>query len=531
MIMQPLPIDTESFELIRTLDPQRLYVDKTAHLHRLITDPQARNFFLARPRRFGKSLMISTLEAIFQGRRELFNGLAIDGTGYDWNQYPVIHIDMSFCAATEYDHFIQSLPIEIERALGEAGYLYDKNIQPSDNFGSAIDRFYAQGKQSVILIDEYDDPVAKALKSPAQAQRVRDALSMLYGQLKGRTKKIRFLMITGVSKFTKMSVFSTISNLVDISFDDTYASMLGYTEEELDRYFPEYMARQAEMMGLDMTAYRAELRRLYNGYRFWKKRGENVYNPVSINLNLAKPADEFNLYWTKTGRPSMLMNFIDRGDLISLDPECITDVLESDFDVTDLNKLRALPMLYQTGYLTIKEYNSLSRTYTLGIPDEEVRRDLSLLITSQIASQDVAWAASLGAKLLNARWEQFFAGLEAMYAAATYGSTEGRVHESSYSRNLLFLLKGQGIVCQPEVQQSDGRADLVADHACGTYIFELKVDKPAALATTQAERKAYAAPYAATGKPVWIIGLAFNSKIHRLIDHCVERFDAPLVKS
>jgi len=335
---------------------------------------------------------------------------------------------------------------------------------------------------------------------------------------------VRFLMITGVSKFTKMSVFSAISNLVDLADDDAYATMLGYTEAEIDANFPEHVARHAAIMGMDVASYRAELRRLFNGYRFWKRRGENVYNPVSVNLNLGKPTEEFNLYWTKTGRPSMLMNFLKRGDLISLDPECVQDVLESDFDVTDLSHLKALPMLYQTGYLTIKDYNRFSRTYSLGVPDEEVRRDLSLLMTSQIAAKDVAWAATLGAKLLNARWDEFFAGIKALYAAATYGSTEGHVHESSYARNLLFLLRGQGIVCQPEVQQADGRADLVADHVCGTYVFELKVDKSAALATTQAERKHYAAPYLAAGKPVWIIGLSFDSKTHELIDHCVEPF-------
>jgi len=521
--MQPLPLDTESFYLMRTVKVPMLYVDKTAYLHRLITDGQSRNFFLSRPRRFGKSLMISTLEEIFLGHRELFKGLAIDKTDYSWQPSPVIHFDMSFCASAEYDDFARAFPVEIERALSEADYAFDKTLRPADNFGKAIDHFYAQGNPCVILIDEYDDPVAKALKNPDQAERVRDLLSTLYGQLKGRTKKVRFLMITGVSKFTKMSVFSTISNLVDLSFRDDYAAMLGYTESELDEYFPEHMARHAAMMGLDMTAYRAELRRLFNGYRFWRRQGENVYNPVSVNLNLGLPEDRLNLYWTKTGRPSMLMNFMQRGDVIALDPECVKGVDEADFDVTDLRHLKAMPMLYQTGYLSIKDYDQYSQTYTLGVPDEEVRRDLSLLMTSQIAGRDVSWASMLGKKLLLEDFEDFFDGLKALYAGATYGSTEGRVHESSYLRNLLFLLRGQGVVCQPEVHQADGRADLVADHPCGTYVFELKVDKPAALATTQAERQHYAEPYRAAGKPVWIIGLAFDSKTHLLADHCVER--------
>jgi len=522
--MQPIPIDTESFEKMRTAKEPMLYVDKTAYLHRLVTDSQASNFFLARPRRFGKSLMISTLEAIFTARRELFKGLAIDSLDYDWRKHPVIHLDMSFCSAEDYADFEVALPHIVRKAVRAAGYACGDDVPAAVAFGDAIDYFYETDKPCVILIDEYDDPVARALKDPKVADAVRGKLASLYGQMKGRTKKIRFLMITGVSKFTKMSVFSAISNLVDLAERDEYATMLGYTESEIDANFPEHLARHAAVMGLDLPAYRAELRRLFNGYRFWRRSGENVYNPVSVNLNLGCPTDTFNLYWTKTGRPSMLMNFMQRGDLISLDPECVKGVLESDFDVTDLAHLKALPMLYQTGYLTIRDYNRFAGAYTLGVPDEEVRRDLSLLMTSQVASKDVAWAASTGVKLLLAEWDDFFAGLKSLYGAATYGSTEGRVHESSYSRNLLFLLKGQGIVCQPEVQQADGRADLVADHACGTYIFELKVDRPAALATTQSERRHYAEPYLAAGKPVWLIGLSFDSKTHELADHCVERF-------
>jgi len=376
----------------------------------------------------------------------------------------------------------------------------------------------------VVLVDEYDDPVAHALKDPDEAEKIRNVLASVYGQLKSRTAQVRFLMITGVSKFTKMSVFSTISNLIDLSFEDEYAGMLGYTDKELDANFPEHMAAHRAIMGMSETAYRKELRRQFNGYRFWKRTGENVYNPVSINWNLAKPQPEFRHCWTTTGRPSMLMNFMDRGDVLSLDPECVRGVSETDFDVTNLAHLKAMPMLYQTGYLTIHDYDAKAKSYTLGVPDEEVRQDLALLMASQAASQDVAWASSLGKKLLNADFEGFFEGLAALYAGVTYGSTEKRVHESSYSRNLLFLLKGQGIICHPEVQQSDGRADLVADHPCGTYIFELKVGRSAKLATTQAQRKCYAAPYAAADKPVWVIGLAFSKRTRRLVDHCVTEY-------
>ena len=233
--MKPVTKDNCDFPSLRKSGC--LYVDKTAWLARMATDPEAHFFFLARPRRFGKSLMISTLEAMFQGKRELFEGLAIMDTDWDWKKkYPVIHLNMGMCAAGDYDTFAQNLPDCIAAGLAGAGVRYNGKKTPSSNFGNAIDALAAKGKPPVILIDEYDDPVAKALKDVTVAERVRDALAPIYGQMKDRSGKIRFLMITGVSKFTKLSIFSTLSSLVDISFEDAYASMLGYTEDELDRY-------------------------------------------------------------------------------------------------------------------------------------------------------------------------------------------------------------------------------------------------------------------------------------------------------
>ncbi|MBR4172510.1 MAG: AAA family ATPase, partial [Kiritimatiellae bacterium] len=202
--MQTITVDSNDFEEIRQRN--YLYVDKTAWLHRLATAEGRKLFFLARPRRFGKSLMISTLKAMFQGRRNLFEGLAVMDTDWDWKKtYPVIHLNMGMCAAADFETFAQNLPICMKTALADIGIKYDGEMTPSANFGSAIDALAAKGKPPVILIDEYDDPVAKALKNPDVAERVRDALSPIYGQMKDRSGKIRFLMITGVSKFTKLS--------------------------------------------------------------------------------------------------------------------------------------------------------------------------------------------------------------------------------------------------------------------------------------------------------------------------------------
>ena len=523
-MFKPIPEDTGSFLKIRTAKPQMRYVDKTAYLHRLVTSGRS-GCFLARPRRFGKSLMITTLKEIFNGRKDLFEGLAIAQTDYEWKKHPVLHFNFGFAsAATNYEQFEGMLNDEIERVLGEVGCAFDPKRAPGSNFARAIDALAAkamrgEGELPVILIDEYDDPVAKVLHDIPFAEKVRALLATFYGQLKDRTEKYRFLMITGVSKFTKMSIFSTLSNLIDLSFDDEYATMLGYTEAELDENFADRMHLQAEKMGMTDDAYRAELRRNYNGYRFWKKRGENVYNPVSINLNLAKCEDEFEYYWSKTGRASMLMNILKRGDLLAIDPERVTAVSDDDFDVSDLNNLRAVPMLYQTGYLTIQSYRD--RLFSLCVPDDEVRRDLSKLMTGLIADKDTAWAVRLGNQLRIGEWDNFFRGLKSLYAGAPYGSTEETVHEASFARNLQFLLAGQGFRMEPERTTSDGRIDLVADHPCGTYIFELKVDRPAAVAMDQATAKKYAEPYLAPDKPVWLVGLSFVRDTRRFVEGVV----------
>jgi hypothetical protein len=507
--MQPITKDNCDFPSLR--QSGCLYVDKTAWLHRLATDVEAKLFFLARPRRFGKSLMISTLEAMFQGRRDLFEGLAIMDADWDWKKkWPVIHLNMGFCAAEEFESFERSLPVLMENALSNAGFKYNAKLQPSDNFGNAIDFFAKKGTPPAILIDEYDDPVAKALKNVEVAERIRARLATIYVQMKDRSGKIRFLMITGVSKFTKHSIFSTLSSLVDISFKDDYAAMLGYTEDELDRYFAEHMEAHRKVLGMTAEAYRAEIKRLYNGYRFWLHQGENVYNPVSINLTMANRAPEFELYWAETGKASFLMNMLKRDDMLAIDPEKIEDVSKADLDVSDLDSFPVEGMLYQTGYLTIAKYEN--RLFTLAVPDEEVRQDLSSLMSGLVADKDVRWATKIGAKLRQAKWPEFFDGLKALYAGAVYGSTEDWPHELSYARCLKFLLQGQGFRVMQEVSHANGRTDIVADHPCGTYVFELKVDKPPKLAMSQIQRRKYAAPYRAAGKPVWAVGLSFNGK-------------------
>ena len=520
--MKPIATNIADFETLRK--EGLLYVDKTAHLHRLITKPGSTFFFCARPRRFGKSLSVTTLKSIFLGHREFFDGLAIAKTDYDWKPHAVIHFNWGGVEVSDLATFEETFVKAVRRSLAEAGWTYDETLRPSDNLRDAIDFFYRRdGVGPAILIDEYDDPVAKALADVDLAEKIRTRLSAIYAQFKDNSGKIRFLYITGVSKFTKLSVFSALSSLNDISFETDYAALYGYTEEELSANFEGHLRAKAERMGLTYEAFRAELKRWFNGYRFARYDATTVYNPVSIALTLSSEDPAFTATWTSTGRASTLMNYIKREGALSIDPDRETFAGEADFDVADLAHIQPVGLLYQTGYLTIADYSY--GLYTLRVPDEEVRQDLAALIAGAYAGRDAQWSASLGIQLRAGRFAAFFDGLKALYAKLPYGPHEGfeRKNEFSYTRPLCMLLAAQGFQYDIEAAQTVGRGDLVATHPCGVYVFELKVDATAADALAQIRAKGYAEPYRARGLPIWAVGLAFDSKTRRLIDADVEK--------
>ena len=527
--MRPLATDTHDFPSIRK--DGKIYVDKTMYMHRLVADENAKLFFVSRPRRFGKSLTVSAFKALFSGRRDLFEGLAIDKTNWKWEKYPIIHFEFNDLDTISIERFEKSLAWHLERKLSEAGYSYNKSISPADNFGMAIDSLAACKDESgnnvhrgvVILVDEYDAPVGHCLDDLDKAEAVRARLSAVYSQMKNRTGDIKFLFMTGVSKFTRLSEFSALNNIVDVSQRNEYATMFGYTEDELSANFEEHLRDHAAKMGKSYEDYRAEMKRWYNGFRFAKNDPATVYNPISIAYTLRKKEPGFTATWATTGRPSMLMNYLKREEVLRVDVERMDGVSDSEFDVAELRHLSPVAMLFQSGYLTIRDYSPLTESYTLGVPDEEVRRDLCTLMTGVAANTTMAWAASLGKKLLTENWDAVFEGLESLYAGMAYGSTERRVHENSYGRCLSFLLASQGFDFTMENVQSDGRADIVAKHPAEVCIFELKVDEPIDRAFNQIREKGYAEPFRADSRPVWLIGLSFDSKTRHLVDFAAER--------
>ena len=512
-----------------------IYVDKTAFVHKLVSDPNSKIVFVSRPRRFGKSLTVSLLKNLFAGRRELFKGLAIEQTDWKWLKHPVIHFDFNGMTVETPEKFGMEMTNHVHDRLARAGFTCDTTRSAAENFAQAIETLAEKSRQDakerpdefgegvVILIDEYDAPVGHALADVEKAEKIRDRMSSLYAQMKSRTGDIRFLFMTGVSKFTKLSVFSALSNIKDVSMLDPYATMLGYTEEELGKYFEPHMRVHAAKMGLSYEDYRAEMKRWYNGFRFARNVETTVYNPISVAYTLKNLEPGFTATWATTGRPSMLMNFLKREDMLKVDPEGTKKVRASAFDVAELRDLQPIPVLFQSGYLTVKDFNPQTNLFVLGVPDEEVRQDLCTLMAGVAAGRNSQWAARLGDHLLAEEWDEFFIGLKSLYAAMAYGSTEESVHENSYGRCLSFLLASCGFRFRMEDVQASGRADIVADHPALTCIFELKVGEPVDAAFSQIREKGYADPYRASGKPIWLIGLSFDRESRKLVDCAAER--------
>ena len=519
---QRIAQDTCDFRELR--ENGYVYVDKTALLHRLVSGQlNGKLFFISRPRRFGKSLMLSTLKSIFRGERDLFKSLAIDALGYDWVEYPILSFNFATMATETLEAFQTAFVERVGQALRDAGVEYDAAGTPGGNFANAI-RTLAKtwGKPVVVLIDEYDSPVSRALDDVAKATAIRDRLAAFYGEIKNNAADLRFMMMTGVTKFTQLSVFSALNNLTDLTLDGNFATLLGYTDDELEANFAPSLRAHAAVMGLSYEAYRAELRRWYNGYRFspWVK--TTVYNPVAVARTLSRRLPVFETTWSETGHASALMRYLAREDLASRDYTRLPATSKDVFDSYDLGKLRPETVLYQAGYLTIKDFNPFLG-YTLGVPDEDVRQDLNGLLLSKALGADAGDTRDgLRTALLTGDFPGFFERLKAFYAHLPYGAKEKPVHEASYQRALYGLLSAGGLRVTAEDRQAQGRADLVAEAMDQVYVFELKVGGTAQEALAQIKAKGYAAPYLDPDKTVHLIGLAFDPATNTLVNTAVE---------
>ena len=508
-----LPVGIQDFEDLRKND--YAYVDKTEYIHELVTS--GKPYFLGRPRRFGKSLFLSTLKAYFMGKKELFDGLRITELEKNWTDYPVMYIDMNVGVITDNTSLKKRLNVILCDFENRWGKTIDDD-DPASRFEAVIRcACEREGKKVVVLIDEYDKPLINTMHKPKEHDKIRDELKGFYGVLKSDDAHLRFVLLTGVTKFSKVSVFSDLNHLIDISLDEKYACICGISESEVETYFDSEIQELAKERGMTVENALVKLKKLYDGYRF-AAIGENMYNPFSLLNTFAKR--RFAKYWFETGTPTFLVQLIK-------DDGFESETLENDVTIPAdfISDYRAelknpVPLLYQTGYLTIKSYDEEFDEYVLGFPNEEVKYGfMNELLSVYVPGKDVRtqFGVSGFVKELKAGdVDGFMNRLKSFFADIPYELNNKE--EKHYQTIFYVFFKLMEQFVQAEYSGAVGRADAVVTLADTVYVFEFKLAgrETAEDALKQIDDRAYAIPYAASGKRVVKIGAEFSAKTRTL---------------
>lgn len=503
------PIGIQNFEKIRK--ENYVYIDKSAFVYQLARSGSY--YFLSRPRRFGKSLLISTLEAYFQGKRELFEGLAIETLEKDWVERPVLHLDLNI---GKYD-----TPDSLDRILDDAlaGWESLYGTRPTEStpalrFAGVVQRACKQsGERVAILIDEYDKPLLQAIGNPELQQEFRNTLKPFYGVLKTMDGCIKFGLLTGVTKFGKVSVFSDLNNLDDISMREPYISLCGITEKEIHATFEEELHELAAAQGMTYGETCSELKERYDGYHFVENT-EGIYNPFSL-LNTFKYR-KFGSYWFETGTPTYLVELLQRNhyDLERMTRE------QTDADV--LNCIHGddepLPVIFQSGYLTIKGYDKVFGLYRLGFPNREVEEGfIRFLIPyyTRFNKMEASFEIQKFVREIEAgQPDAFFRRLQSFFADTPYELVKEL--ELHYQNVLFILFKLVGFYAEAEYHTSEGRVDLVVKTADYIYVMEFKLEGTAEEALRQIEEKHYARPFEADPRRIFKIGVNFSNQTRNI---------------
>ncbi len=514
--MKEILVGNSSFENIIKND--YLYVDKTKYISQIIRKKGA-YYFLSRPRRFGKSMALSTLEAIFKGKRELFKGLYIDNnTDYDWKEYPVIRIDFSKCARDS----SQGVRAWINKQVMDIASSYDIELREKDDYDTNLDSLInglAEKEQVVVLIDEYDSILTNNINNN-NLEDIRLVIRGFYSVLKGQSENIRMCFITGVTKFSKVSIFSAMNNLIDISVLDEYSAAFGYTQNELETYFAEYIEASSKKNGVKREEYLSNLKYWYDGYHF-SAEGEAVYNPVSIGSFFYDGGSLFKNYWIQTGMAMLLVEIAKR---VKFDVSLTEDVRISEEKLntpdivqmvqTEVSRDNFLALLYQTGYLTIKEATPVRGSYliTLGYPNEEVEKGLNeILLPAYVGTA----ARSFDSLVLS----DYFDRGETVKAVETLYS----IFASIPYNELVFDAESAvhaGFVCMMNMLEADiiaetatnkGRIDCILKCPNDIYVIEFKFNKSADDAIAQIKEKKYYEPYLRYGKTIRLLGINFST--------------------
>ena len=505
------PIGIQNFQSLR-MDGYA-YVDKTALIYQLAD--RGRYYFLSRPRRFGKSLLVSTMAAYFRGQKDLFHGLALEQLEKDWTVYPVIYLDLNTGKYDSEDalfHVLNDFLCKLEDVYGK----YPSEVTPELRFKGLIERIAKKHNQRVvILVDEYDKPMLQAINNTELQDHFRNTLKAFYSVLKTQDEYIKFAFLTGVTKFGKVSVFSDLNNLVDISMDARYQDICGISEKELLTYFTSSIHELAERYQLSDEQMHQRLKERYDGYHFVEN-GIGVYNPFSL-LNTFSTL-KLGSYWFESGTPSFLVQLLQRDNYYL--PNLTEEEVSGDFlNSVDSVDVSPVPILYQSGYLTIKGYDAEFQSYLLGFPNEEVSEGFTQYLlpyyTNIEKDATPMYIGQFIRDLRKGKPEDFMKRMAVLFADTDYkivGDAE------LYFQNAFCLItRLLGFYTEVERTISDGRIDMIAKTKDYIYIFEFKYDKSADAALQQIDEKGYAAPFATDPRKLYKVGVNFNRQ-KRCID-------------
>lgn len=500
------PVGIQNFEDLRSRG--YIYVDKTSLLYTLVQT--GKYYFLSRPRRFGKSLMISTLEAYFLGKRELFKGLAMESLEKDWTVHPVLHMDLN----TEKYDTEASLENKLELTLKQWEAEYGHNSDEysvATRFEGVIRRAAKKmGQKVVILIDEYDKPMLQAITNPELQTKFRNTLKAFYGALKSCDGSIHFAMLTGVTKFSKVSVFSDLNNLRDISMVNQYSEICGISDAELHQYFDEDIHSLADKLSIDYTKACGLLKENYDGYHFCYN-SVGMYNPFSLLSTFANM--QIGSYWFETGTPTYLVELM---KLHHYPVEEIEHIVTSGpvLDSIDAASTDPVPVIYQSGYLTIKDYNAEFENYTLGFPNREVEQGFLRFLLPHYASVSVSKSPyeiqCFVGEVRKGDVDGFLSRLQTFFDDTPYELARDR--EVHYQNILYIVFKLMGFHTEVEYRTSRGRVDLVLKTSDYIYVMEFKLNGTAEEAMQQIEEKGYASAFASDSRKVVKVGINFSDE-------------------
>ncbi len=509
-------ITTSVYTFENTISGNYLYVDKTDFFHKLVRE-QSGIFFLSRPRRFGKSLSVSILKNIFKGNKELFKGLKIYDMPYDWKSYPVINLNISKTDCSSAEQLNRGLCIILHDNANELGIELSGETKSGYLFSELINKAKDLGKV-VILIDEYDKPLVENIYA-THIEEIRQVLENFYINIKASDEHLRFVFMTGVTKFSKVSVFSKLNNLEDITMDEQFATMYGYTQKEVELYFGDRIDGLAVKNKVDLIEYREKIQNWYNGFRFHKD-SATVYNPVSLGMFLNK-GGEFINFWFSTGSPSFIFKVLKQQNVNFLDTifQPVDGLTLDSFDVTNM---LAAPLLLQTGYLTIDKVvqHMFGPAYYLRFPNLEIESAFEKHLVSSLSERDLGVVTSeimrLHIALHSNDTSTMQLILKSHIAAIPYANRSNM--EENYQNIIYSVFRLLGAEIHNEVHINNGRIDTVIVNRHHVYIFEFKMDQPAKVAITQIKENGYALPYLNDGKPITLIGINFSRKERNIVE-------------